>query len=133
MNIMATGRKGSVFIAAFFPKRIQSRDQNYIAEKLHLGHMLLDINFPTVAGVVTDNASVMLKATSNLVDNHTTENKDLYQESKLLLTLACVLHHYSLLFKDFLRLGTIAPRWRAHHPNLIPEGHPCTQEHCGPS
>ena len=110
MNIMATGRKGSFFIAEFFPKCIQSKDQNYIAEKLHLGHTLIkDLNLPTVAGVVTDNASVMLKATSNLVDKYTPENMDPYQESKLLSTLGCVLHHYSLLFKDFIKIGPIAP------------------------
>ena len=87
MNITATGRKGTVFIAAFFPKRIQSNDQNYTAEELHLGGMLIkDLSFPTVAGVVKYNASVMLKATSNLVDKHTPENRDLYQESKLLST-----------------------------------------------
>ena len=103
MNIMATGRKGSFFIAEFFPKCIQSKDQNYIAEKLHLGHMVIkDLNFPTVAGVVTDNSSVLLKATSNFVNNYTLENKDLYQESNLLSTLGCFLHHYSLLFKYFI-------------------------------
>ena len=31
MNIMTTGRKGSVFIGEFFPKCIQSRDKDYIA------------------------------------------------------------------------------------------------------
>ena len=47
MNIMATGRKGSVIVGAFFPKRIQTKDQHYIAEKIHLGHMMIkDLNFP---------------------------------------------------------------------------------------
>lgn len=97
MDVNVVGRKGSSFLGSYFPTKDQKKNADYISTKLREAHSLVkELTKTPVVSVVTDNAAVMLAAT-RLLDEPG-------EEEEIWTKTGCVIHRYSLLFKDICSL-----------------------------
>ena len=99
LNYTITGRKGTIFMQAEYPKLV-TKDAEYVAQKLMEAKQIYEsFNVGSqLTTIVQDNASVMSAA--NVVLH--SKNKG---EMANLTTIGCVPHSYYLLFKDMLKIG----------------------------
>ena len=99
LNYTITGRKGTVFMHAEYPKLVK-KDAEYVAQKLVEAKQIYEsLNVGSqLTTIVQDNASVMSAANVVLDDKQK-------EEMGYLTKIGCVLHSYSLLFKDMLKIG----------------------------
>ena len=99
LNYTITGRKGTVFMHAEYPKLVK-KDAEYVAQKLVEAKQIYEsLNVGSQrTTIVQDNTSVMSAA--NVVLH--SKNKE---EMGYLTKIGCVLHSHSLLFKDMLKIG----------------------------
>ena len=98
-NYTITRRKGTIFMHAEYTKLVK-KDAEYEAQKLVEAKQIDEsLNVGSqLTTIVQDNASVMSAA--NVVLNFKNN-----EEMGYLTKIGCVLHSYSLLFKDMLKMG----------------------------
>ena len=99
LNYTITARKDTVFLHAEYPK-LMKKDAEYVAQKLVEAkqiHESLNVG-SQLTTIGQDSASVM-SAANVVLDS---KNKE---QMGYLTRIRCVLHSYSLLFKDMLKIG----------------------------
>ena len=99
LNYTITGRKGTAFMHAEYPKLVK-KDAEYVAQRLVEAKKIYEsLNVGSqLTTKVQDNASVM-SAANVVLDS---KNKE---EMGYLTKIGCVLHSYSWLSKDVLKIG----------------------------